>query len=153
MAVTAPDIVEQILDQLAPLIARQRRAVAREGCLRAVSSTQMQVLYLLSCDSPQTMGRLADQLDVSLPSVSGIIERMVEHGLVERGRDDDDRRVVTVAPTAAGRAAVEEIDLVRRRTLAQLLSRLDPAQQKQALEIFAALRRTGESLDSEGVPA
>ena len=153
MVVVAPDIVERILDQLEPLIARQRRAVASEGCLRAVSSTQMQVLYLLSCDAPQAMGRLADKLDVSLPNVTGIVDRMVEHGLVERGRDDDDRRVVTVAPTAAGRAAVEEIDGVRRRTLAQLLSRLDPAQQEQALQIFAALRRTAESLDNEGVTA
>ena len=153
MVVVAPDIVEQILDQLEPLIARQRRAVAREGCLRAVSSTQLQVLFLLSCDAPQTMGRLAERLDVSLPSVTGIVERMVEHGLVERGRDEDDRRVVTVAPTAAGRATVEEIDLVRRRALAQLLARLDPGQQEQALRIFAALRRTAESLDSEGVPA
>jgi MarR family transcriptional regulator, organic hydroperoxide resistance regulator len=153
LVVAAPDIVERILDQLEPLIARQRRAVAREGCLRAVSSTQLQVLYLLSCDAPQTMGRLAEKLDVSLPNVTGIVERMVEHGLVERGRDDDDRRVVTVAPTAAGRATVEEIDLVRRRALAQLLSRLDPGQQEQALRIFATLRRTAESLDSEGVPA
>jgi DNA-binding MarR family transcriptional regulator len=153
LVVAAPDIVEQILDQLEPLIARQRRAVASEGCVRAVSSTQMQVLYLLSCDAPQTMGRLAEKLDVSLPNVTGIIDRMVEHGLVERGRDDDDRRVVTVAPTAAGRAAVEEIDRVRRRALAQLLSRLDPAQQQQALQIFAALRRTAESLNSQGVPA
>lgn len=153
MVVATPDIVEQILDQLEPLIARQRRAVAREGCLRAVSSTQLQVLYLLSCEAPVTMGRLAEKLDVSLPSLTGIVERMVEHDLVERGRDDDDRRVVTVAPTAAGRAAVEEIDLVRRRALAQLLSRLDPAQQEQALHIFAALRRAAESLDSQGVPA
>jgi DNA-binding MarR family transcriptional regulator len=153
LVVVAPDIVEQILDQLEPLIARQRRAVAREGCLRAVSSTQLQVLFLLSCDAPVTMGRLAEQLDVSLPSVTGIVERMVEHGLIERGRDDDDRRVVTVAPTAAGRAAVEEIDRIRRRALAQLLTRLDPAQQEQALHIFAALRRTAESLDSQGVPA
>ena len=153
MVVAAPDIIERILDQLEPLIARQRCAVAREGCLRAVSSTQLQVLYLLSCDAPQAMGRLAEKLDVSLPNVTGIVERMVEHGLVERGRDDDDRRVVTVAPTAAGRATVEEIDLVRLRALAQLLSRLDRSQQEQALQIFAALRHAAESLDSQGVPA
>jgi Transcriptional regulators len=153
LVVAAIDIVEQILDQLEPLIARQRRAVAREGCLRAVSSTQMQVLYLLSCEAPLAMGRLAEQLDVSLPNVTGIVERMVEHGLVERGRDDDDRRVVTVAPTAAGRAAVEEIDIIRRRALAQLVTRLDSVQQEQALRIFAALRRIAESLDNQGVPA
>ena len=99
------------------------------------------------------MSRLAESLDVSLPNVTGLVDRMVEHGLVERVRDDDDRRVVTVAPTAAGRATVEEIDLVRRRALAQLLLRLDHAQQEQALQIFAALRRTAESLDSQGVPA
>ena len=153
MVVAAPNVVEQILDQLEPLIARQRRAVAHEGCLRAISSTQLHILFMLMSDGPTTMSHLADGLNVSLPSVTGIVDRMVEHGLVERGRDADDRRVVTVSPTAAGRAAVEEIDLVRRRALAQLLSQLDPAQQEQALPIFAALRRIAESLDSQGVPA
>lgn len=99
------------------------------------------------------MSHLAESLDVSLPNVTGLIDRMVEHGVVERGRDSNDRRVVTVSTTAAGRALVEEIDLVRRRALAELLSRLDPAQQEQALQIFAALRRNAEELDSEGVSA
>jgi DNA-binding MarR family transcriptional regulator len=153
LAVAAPTLVEQILDQLEPLIARQRRAVAREGCFRAISSTQLHVLFMLMSDGPSTMSQLAEALDVSLPNVTGLIDRMVEHGLVERGRDSDDRRVVTVSTTAAGRAHVEEIDLVRRRSLAELLSRLNPTQQAQALQIFAALRRNAEVLDSEGAPA
>ncbi|MEP7378458.1 MAG: MarR family transcriptional regulator [Chloroflexota bacterium] len=153
MAVAAPSLVEQILDQLEPLIARQRRAVAREGCFRAISSTQLHVLFMLMSDGPSTMSHLAESLDVSLPNVTGLIDRMVEHGLVDRGRESDDRRVVTVSTTAAGRAQVEEIDLVRRRALAELLSRLNPAQQEQALQIFAALRRNAEELDKEGVPA
>ncbi|MDL2334786.1 MAG: MarR family transcriptional regulator [Chloroflexota bacterium] len=146
-------MVERILDELEPLIARQRRALARQGCLRAISSTQLHVLFMLMSDGPSTMSHLAESLDVSLPNVTGLIDRMVEHGLVERGRDSDDRRVVTVSTSAAGRAAVEEIDLVRRRSLAELLTRLEPAQQQQALQIFAALRRNAESLDSEGAPA
>jgi DNA-binding MarR family transcriptional regulator len=145
-------MVERILDELEPLIARQRRAVAREGCLRAISSTQLHVLFMLMSDGPSTMSNLAESLNVSLPNVTGLIDRMVEHGLVERGRDSDDRRVVTVSTTAAGRATVEEIDLVRRRALAELLTRLEPMQQEQALHIFAALRRNAESLDSEGAP-
>jgi DNA-binding MarR family transcriptional regulator len=153
LAVAAPSLVEQILDQLEPLIARQRRAVAREGCFRAISSTQLHVLFMLMSDGPSTMSQLAESLDVSLPNVTGLVDRMVEHGLVQRGRDSDDRRVVTVSPTAAGRAHVEEIDLVRRRALAELLSRLNPAQQEQALRIFAALRRNAEALDNEGAPA
>jgi DNA-binding MarR family transcriptional regulator len=153
LPVAAPDLVEEILDQLEPLIARQRRAVAREGCLRAISSTQLHVLFTLMSNGPSTMSHLAELLDVSLPNVTGLVDRMVDHGLVERGRDSEDRRVVTVSTTAAGRAQVEEIDLVRRRALAQLLSRLNPAQQAQALQIFAVLRRNAEDLDNEGVPA
>ena len=153
MTVAAQTIVERILDELEPLITRQRRALARQGCLRAISSTQLHVLFMLMSDGPSTMGHLAESLDVSLPNVTGLIDRMVEHGMVERGRDSDDRRVVTVSTTTAGRAAVEEIDLVRRRSLAELLTRLEPLQQEQALQVFAALRRNAESLDSEGAPA
>jgi len=147
----AVDLVDRILDQLEPLIARQRRAIARQGCLRAISSTQLHVLFLLDCDGPLAMGKLADLLDVSLPNVTGIVDRMVEHGLVQRGGDAHDRRVVTVGATEAGHALVEQIDMVRRRSLAALLSRLDPRQQEQALHIFSELRRAAETLDAEGV--
>ena len=153
MPVAAPDIVEQILDQLEPLVAHQRRAVAKEGCLRAISSTQLHVLFMLLSDGPTTMSRLAESLNVSLPNVTGIVDRMVEHGLVGRGRDDDDRRVVTVVATDAGRNAVEEIDLLRRRRLAALLAQLEPDQQRRALETFTELRLAAERLDREGASA
>lgn len=149
MAVAAPDIVEQILDQLEPIITRQRRAVAREGCFRAISSTQLHVLFMLMSDGPSTMSHLADSLDVSLPNVTGLVDRMVEHGLVERGRDSDDRRIVTVAVTGAGRAAVEEIDLVRRGQIAAILCRLTAEQQERALRTFTELRMAAEALHRE----
>jgi DNA-binding MarR family transcriptional regulator len=153
LPVTAPDIVEQILDQLEPLVARQRRAIAKEGCLRAISSTQLHVLFMLLSDGPTTMSHLAESLNVSLPNVTGIIDRMVEHGLVERGRAEDDRRVVTVVATDAGRNTVEEIDLLRRRQLAALLAHLTPDQQRRALDTFTQLRLAAERLDRQGAPA
>ncbi len=131
--------IDRILDQLEPLIAAQRRAVARQGCLRAVSSTQMHVLFLLDCDGPLPMGRLAESLDVSLPGVTGIVDRMVEHGLVARTRDEDDRRLVLVSVTDVGKATVEEIDLVRRQQLAAVLARLTPSQLERAFHTFRDL--------------
>lgn len=141
----AGSIVDQILDQLEPLITRQRRAVAREGCLRQISSTQLHVLFLLISDGPMPMSQLADLLDVSLPTVTGIVERMVEKDLVERLRDDADRRLVKVGATPAGRQTVEEIDLVRRRELGRLLNLLTPEQQQHALTTFSDLRAAAES--------
>lgn len=144
-----PDMVSQILDQLEPLIARQRKAVAQQGCLRTISSTQLHVLFLLVSQGSMPMSRLAEQLDVSLPNVTGIVERMVERDLVERTRSDDDRRIVEVAVTGAGRETVEEIDMIRRSQLAAVICRLTAEQQARALRTFTELRRAAEALHSE----
>jgi DNA-binding MarR family transcriptional regulator len=114
--------------------------VAKAGCLRAISSTQLHVLFVLVSEGPMPMGRLADSLGVSLPNVTGIVDRMVEHGHVERGRDAEDRRVVTVSASEAGRSTVEEIDMIRRRAIARVLERLTPEQQRRALRTFTELR-------------
>jgi DNA-binding MarR family transcriptional regulator len=140
-------IVERILDELGPLIARQRRAVARAGCLRAISSTQLHVLFLLDAEGRLPMTRLAELLGVSLPNVTGIVDRMVEHGLVERTRDASDRRLVVAATTDAGRRTVEEIDMLRRAQLARVLEMLSPADQRQALRTFRALRAATDRLE------
>ena len=145
--VNETSIVEQCLDELAPLIARQRKAVAAQGCLRAISNTHLHVLFLLTTEGPMAMGRLADQLDASMPSVSGIVDRMVSHGLVERLRDDDDRRLVVVRATSAGHAAVEEIDMVRRRQLARVLEMLEPSEQEAALRVFRKMRSAANQLN------
>ena len=137
------DLVEQILEQLEPMIARQRRAVARHGCLRAISSTHLHVLYLLE-NGAMTMSQLAERLDVSLPNVTGIVDRMEERGFVERGREPEDRRVVTVRATAGGHEAVEEIDQIRRHSMRTILARLTPAQQARALSTFTDMRAAAE---------
>jgi DNA-binding MarR family transcriptional regulator len=141
-------LVEQCLDELEPLISRQRKAVATQGCLRAISNTHLHVLFLLTTDGPLAMGRLADQLEVSMPNVTGIVDRMVAHGLVERLRNDDDRRQVVVRATQGGYEAVEEIDLVRRRQLARVLESLRPAEQQEALRVFRKLRVAADQLDA-----
>jgi DNA-binding MarR family transcriptional regulator len=149
--IVSSDLVDRILDQLEPLIARQRAAVTKQGCFRAISSTQLHVLFLLVSKGSMPMGRLAEHLDVSLPNVTGIIERMVEHGLVARTRSDDDRRVVAVAATDAGRETVEQIDMIRREQIAAVVMRLTPEQQQRALRTFTELRHAAEALHNEEV--
>jgi DNA-binding MarR family transcriptional regulator len=146
-----PNIVDQIMDQLAPLIARQRKALVQAGCYRQVSSTHLHVLYMLVSRGAMPMSRLADQLQVSLPNVTGIIERMVEKGLVERARPDDDRRVVQVRITDAGRAMLDQIDTVKRQEMANVICRLTPEQQDRALRAFTDMRVATEQLAREEI--
>jgi DNA-binding MarR family transcriptional regulator len=142
--------VAAILAELAPVMARQRETMARHGCLRAVSHTTLHVLMLLETEPRIPMSRLAEQLDVSLPNLTGIVGRMEERRLVERVRDEHDRRVVLVRPTSAGRAAVQEADATRQKHLAVILEAMTPEQQATCLAAFRALRETADRLHAEG---
>jgi len=144
-------VVDQIMDQLAPLIARQRKALVQAGCYRQISSTHLHVLYMLVSRGAMPMSRLADQLQVSLPNVTGIIERMVEKRLVERTRPEDDRRIVQVRITDAGRDMLDQIDTVKRQEMANVICRLTPEQQDRALRAFTDMRVATEQLAQEEI--
>lgn len=143
------DVADQIMAQLTPLIARQRQALVQAGCYRQISSTHLHVAYMLASGERMTMSRLADQLDVSLPNVTGIVERMVERGLVERVRPQDDRRTVEVRITDAGREVLDEIDMIKRQEMANVIRRLTPEQQERALRAFTDMRVATEQLGRE----
>jgi DNA-binding MarR family transcriptional regulator len=93
-----------------------------------ISMTHFHVLTLLRHHDAMPMGRLAEILDASVSSTTGIIDRMEEKGLVERVRVPDDRRIVLVRSTAAGLALIDEAELVKSEIIVGAISRLDPAQ-------------------------
>ena len=61
------------------------------------------LMSMLDRHGPMTMSRIAELLGVSVSNVTGIIDRIEERGLVERIRNPNDRRVVHVPLTDAGR--------------------------------------------------
>jgi DNA-binding MarR family transcriptional regulator len=141
---TDPDLVDRIIAEYEPLVAVQRRATAHIWLDRSISKANMHVLMLLGGHGPLPMSRLAGLLDVSLPNATGIVDRMEEHGLVERIRDEHDRRVVLVRATTAGVTLVDEIEDLRRSELRRILERLDHDEQRTCLAAFRAMRRAAE---------
>lgn len=93
-----------------------------------ISMTHFHVLTLLRHHDAMPMGHLAEILDASMSSATGIIDRMEERGLVERVRVPGDRRVVMVQPTQTGLDLVDEVELVKNDLLASALVRLSPDQ-------------------------
>jgi DNA-binding MarR family transcriptional regulator len=104
-----------------------------------ISMTHFHVLTLLRHHDAMPMGRLAEILDVSMSSATGIIDRMEERGLVERVRVPDDRRVVIVRPTAAGLALVDEAELIRSDVMRAALARMPVDQIERATAAAADL--------------
>jgi len=99
------------------------------------------------------MTRLAEELDVALPNATGIVGRLVDRGIVQRTHDDNDRRLVLVTLTDAGRRLIGEMESGRRDRMSRLLAHLDDDQQRRLLQSVkdlhaAALRLAAEPEES-----
>jgi DNA-binding MarR family transcriptional regulator len=133
-------LVGQVVDELTAWNPREFIAAFQRWHAGAVSLVHLNVLTLLEASGPMPMGRLAEQLDISVASITGVIDRMEARGLVERRRDSEDRRVILVHPGKGGRKLFEDIGKRRRLGLAALLSKLNDQQLEGLLEGHRALR-------------
>jgi DNA-binding MarR family transcriptional regulator len=116
--------VEAVLADLGRAVGSLRCAGSQRLVRLGISMTHFHVLTLLRHHDAMPMGRLAEILDASMSSATGIIDRMEERGLVERVRVADDRRVVMVRPTQTGLDLVDEAELVKSDVMAAALARL-----------------------------
>jgi DNA-binding MarR family transcriptional regulator len=82
------------------------------------------LLSVLVFVGPQPVTRLAAIEQVSPPAVTKLVTALEQAGLVSRSRSTDDRRVVMVAATAAGRRLLERGRAARVREVARLLDGL-----------------------------
>ncbi len=113
---------------------------------RGFSLIHLNVLTLLEADGPDSMSHLAEALDVSVASMTGIVDRMEKRGLVERRRGGKDRRVVLVYPTDGGRDVFREIDRRRREGLTRILALLSNDELAGLLAGHRALRKARSAI-------
>ncbi|MCJ7710040.1 MAG: MarR family transcriptional regulator [Chloroflexi bacterium] len=144
---------EAVLRELLEELAAQSPAAAMRHMRHwpggALSLVHLNVLAVLDTDGPLPMRGLAETLDVSQASATGIIDRMEQRGLVERRRDDDDRRVVRVALTDAGRNLIAGMATERREHLAMMLDQLADDELEGFLLGVRALGRARESFHQD----
>lgn len=90
-----------------------------------VTLRQLGALRQLVKRGPMTMNELADQMEISPSSATQLVDRLVEHNLVEREHDTNDRRILRVAISAAASEVVTAFEKESRRKVTALLSRLN----------------------------
>lgn len=134
-------IVDDLLEELTSWSPRERAGAFRHWLRGSLSLVHLHVLTVLEADGPLAMSKLAEALDVSVASATGIIDRMEQRGLVERRREPDDRRLVLVHPTDAGDSVFRDLAMDRRKHLAALLDRMTDAELEGFLTGLRAMRR------------
>lgn len=112
--------------------------LSKVGSRSDLSLTQLRVLAILR-DRRLRMSELADYLGLEKSTMSGLIDRAEQRGLVQRAPSDGDRRVVDVFLTPEGAALADRLrgDMVAWfRSLPQSLS---PSEQRRLHELLGAL--------------
>ncbi len=117
-----------------------------------LSMVNLHVLMVLAHGGPLPMRAIAESLDVSQASTTGIIDRMEELGYVTRERDEADRRVVNVTLTDAGHELIADMASERRERLAQMLGTMADDDLAALIQGLRALRAARECDAEEHTP-
>jgi DNA-binding MarR family transcriptional regulator len=130
------------LHSLAIHLLRQVAQVDRE---MGLTPERASVLSVLAFVGPRTIGQLARAERVSPPAITRIVDGLEQLELVERARDADDRRVVTVRVTPSGRRLMERGRSRRVEVLAERLRGLAAGDAKALEAATEVLERVVES--------
>jgi DNA-binding MarR family transcriptional regulator len=103
---------------------RLLRTLRREDDDSGLSAPRLSALSVVVFAGPISLGQLADAEQVRAPTMSRIVDALVEAGLVTREIRPDDRRAVSISATDKGRALMEAGRERRVRRLAHQLETL-----------------------------
>jgi DNA-binding MarR family transcriptional regulator len=142
-----PAPVDELANELRPLLIRLGRELRKETADLGVTGGQVTMLYLISEHPGIGLRELADHERVATPTASGLIDRLERARLVHRVRSQTDRRRVGLTITPAGRRKLAAVRARRTAWLTERLERLAPAQ-RAAIE--RALRPLATLIDEGG---
>jgi len=126
---------ENLLDALVPTAFITMAAMNKIGAEKDLSLTLMRVLGILRDRRPR-MAELAQHLGLKKSTMSGLIDRAEQRGLVARAPNAVDERAIDVFMTPAGAALVEELHEQVQQALAPLTDRLNAADQRLLTDLL-----------------
>jgi DNA-binding MarR family transcriptional regulator len=115
-----------------------------------ITMPQAKVLYLLGAVGELHMSELVARLGVSLSTVSGLVDRIVDHGLATRRDDPADRRQVVVGLTSSGRDFINRFRELNARQMRAMASVLDDEDLELVRLALAVLGRAASQVQPAG---
>jgi DNA-binding MarR family transcriptional regulator len=106
-----------------------------------LSGAQLFVLQRLAASPSMSINELAEATVTHQSSVSVVVRRLVERGLLRRGTSGDDGRRVEVSLTARGRRLLERAPGAAQDRLIEGLRRMDAAHRRALATHLARLAR------------
>lgn len=104
-----------------------------------ITPPQFNALLLLSEHGDMTIGELGSKMYLASSTATDLIDRMERNLLVERVRDENDRRVVRLHMTDKGKQMILEVLESRKRYLDNLLTHVDQEDQEKLVNSLSKI--------------
>jgi MarR family transcriptional regulator, lower aerobic nicotinate degradation pathway regulator len=130
------ETVDELRDGLVQASFAVIAVLSRVAAEQDLSLTQLRVLGILR-DREPTMAELATYLGLERSTVSGLIDRAVQRGLVQKATDSADGRSVRVSLTAEARRLATGVIADIGELMSPMTDRLTPGEQKRLSALLA----------------
>lgn len=117
-----------------------RRDFDRRAAALGVTRAQWRALTWLSREPGIRQVDLAERLDVEPITLCRMVDRMAEAGLVERRRDEHDRRAWRLHLTAKAHPLVEKLRRLADSLLREALQGVSEEEQARTLAVLSTIR-------------
>jgi len=134
---------QQIAEEVATLMPMIARRILM-GFFQSVDITQTQIFTIITLSerSPVRLSELSRKLQISAPTVTGIVDRLERSGYVRRIPDKEDRRAINVDLTAKGKHIARKLKSTLITKWKGLLRNLPRHDQSNYLGILRKIQRT-----------
>jgi DNA-binding MarR family transcriptional regulator len=132
-------VAEHLLSRAALLV----RLLVKQVRSGEISRTEMEVLSILR-EGPRRITELTELEGIAQPTMTLLVKRLEEKGLVQREGLPDDGRVVMISLTRAGRAAQQKF---RAQFLAAMRADLQELSDQQLTALSAATETLSSFVD------
>jgi len=137
---TLDEFVDKLDEVMLVLMKAFARRSMQELCQNKLTLSQFLLLGLLHKQKECNMSHLADFMQVSLPTITGVVDRLVRQGLVLRLSDPNDRRLVKIKLTPQGQSLLQKIFQQRRKTIKELFCQVSDYDRKEYLRILNSIK-------------
>jgi DNA-binding MarR family transcriptional regulator len=145
------DLKRQLIAQLVESSRLLRNYIDGRAKGRGTTRAQWIVLFRLRQQEGLSQVDLADVLELQPISLVRLLDRLVEHGLLERRPDPKDRRANRLFLTRSGRQLVDDLDSLRDAIATDVLQEIPSASIQTSLESNATDRSTERLLSATSI--
>jgi len=125
-------LADRLFRQLLPTIPRDLLSLD-------ITVPQTKIMLILYVSGPRRMSDIASELDVTMPTATSLVDRLVEKHYVVREAQPDDRRVVLCQLSHEGQQAISHVWQTARKRSQELLQAMENSKLEMLTEALQSM--------------